>query len=143
MAVLGRPSLYNDLVINEICERISSGEGVDSICLDEHMPCEKTVYNWLETHEEFVQKYMRARERLADRDAFGIVKIADEELDPNRARVRIDARKWRASKLAPKKYCDKTTIASDPENPMPSQVTNIVITPEMLADAVKSINSEI
>ena len=31
------------------------------------------------------------------------------ETDSNMARVRIDARKWAAGKLAPKKYGDKST----------------------------------
>ncbi|NBW20614.1 MAG: hypothetical protein EBR82_72875 [Caulobacteraceae bacterium] len=33
-------------------------------------------------------------------------------------RNRIDARKWIASKLKPKKYSDRVTMAGDAENPM-------------------------
>ena len=33
--------------------------------------------------------------------------IADTDPDPNRARVRIDARKWWAAKVNPKKYGER------------------------------------
>lgn len=47
-------------------------------------------------------------EKLADE----IVGIADDPLlDPNDKRIRVDARKWIASKLKPKKYGDR--IAHD------------------------------
>jgi hypothetical protein len=36
----------------------------------------------------------------------------------NRNRLRVDARKWVASKLKPRKYGDRTTLAGDAENPM-------------------------
>jgi hypothetical protein len=44
-----------------------------------------------------------------------------EKLDPvgiNRNRLRVDARKWIASKLKPKKYGDRQILAGDPENPL-------------------------
>lgn len=90
----------------------------------EGWPAERTIYQWLEKHEEFVQKYARARERQADREVDQIVVIADDSgfdaqivdgravvnsESVNRARLRVDARKWRASKLAAKKYGDKIT----------------------------------
>jgi hypothetical protein len=37
-----------------------------------------------------------------------------------RSRLRVDARKWVAAKLKPKKYGDKTLVGSDPDNPMPT-----------------------
>ena len=43
----------------------------------------------------------------ADHYADEIIEIVDTETDPVRARVRMDGRKWVASKLAPKKYGDK------------------------------------
>lgn len=39
-----------------------------------------------------------------------IVIIADSCTDPHKARLQIDARKWYASKLAPKKYGDKLDL---------------------------------
>jgi hypothetical protein len=36
----------------------------------------------------------------------------------DRSRLQIDARKWLASKLAPKKYGDKLELAGDPDRPL-------------------------
>ena len=35
-----------------------------------------------------------------------------------RARLRVDSRKWLLSKLLPKTYGDRTILAGDPENPL-------------------------
>jgi hypothetical protein len=67
------------------------------------------VVKWLNTYPDFNKDYVRAREDQADFHADEIVAIADEEEDPNKARVRIDARKWVAAKMRPKKYGDKVT----------------------------------
>jgi hypothetical protein len=47
-------------------------------------------------------QYARAREEQAETLVGEIIEIADLEPDTNRARVRIDARKWYASKVLPK-----------------------------------------
>lgn len=73
------------------------------------MPSITTVMKWLAENEKFAEQYARARLAQQDTYADEITFIADTEPDPKRARVRIDARKWHASKLAPKKYGDKIT----------------------------------
>jgi len=104
---MGRPSSYTPAVADIICDRLASGMGLEQACAPDDMPGARTVHRWLENNDEFRQKYARARTEQADRDADDVVKIADEECDPQRARVRVDARKWRASKLAPKKYGER------------------------------------
>ena len=74
------------------------------------MPSDSAVYRWLENVPAFRDKYARARERQQDFEADHILTIADEATDANLARLQIDARKWRASKLAPKKYGDKLDL---------------------------------
>jgi hypothetical protein len=54
--------------------------------------------------------YARAREEQTHLTAEDVIKIADTEEDPNRARVRIDARKWYASKLNRKDYGDSLDL---------------------------------
>lgn len=78
------------------------------------MPGTSTVYRWLADKPEFRELYARAREDQADTLADEIIDIADQkdgEADTpdsvNRARLRVDARKWIASKLKPKRYGDK------------------------------------
>ena len=59
---------------------------------------------------DWIQLRRDAREEQADFHADEIIEIADTEPDPNKARVRIDARKWKAAKMQPKKYGDKIDL---------------------------------
>jgi hypothetical protein len=67
-------------------------------------------------NESFLAAYTRARADQADTIADQIMDIADTEPDPNRAKVRIDARKWIASKLKPQKYGEKLDISGEISN---------------------------
>jgi hypothetical protein len=107
---VGRPTDYNLDVAAAICDRIALGEQVVKICADPDMPGRTTVYQWLGTNEEFAIMYTRAREQRAELYAEEIVDIADNDRDYNKARVRIDARKWAAAKLNQKVYGDKITV---------------------------------
>ncbi len=107
---MGRPSSYGPEVAEQICARIGRGESLEAICRDEGFPDSSTVRAWLRVHEDFLANYTRAREDQADWFADEIVKIADTEEDVNRARVRIDARKWRAGRQKPKHWGDKVTL---------------------------------
>jgi hypothetical protein len=117
--MMGRPSDYTPEVAAEICERIVHGESLRAICRDEHMPAASTVFLWLKTHAEFTEQYARAREWQADTLADETLAIADNAAgDPARDRLRFDARRWYAGKVAPKKYGDKVVHAGDPEAPV-------------------------
>jgi hypothetical protein len=56
------------------------------------------------------EQYARARDAQSDVIADEILMIADTEEDAQKARVRIDARKWLAGKMKPKVYGDKQTV---------------------------------
>ena len=113
----GRPSSYNEETAEALCEAIAQGHALYKLCEDrENWPAEKTVYQWLERHPAFAQSYARARERQQDRAADEMIEIAATEPDPQRARVMIDARKWRASKLAPKRYGDRIEVEQTVEH---------------------------
>jgi hypothetical protein len=107
VAKVGRPALYTPELGLKVCERIANGESLRAIARDPETPALSTMWAWLESHPEFSARYARAREQQADKFAEEIVAIADEEEDPQKARVRIDARKWVASKLKPKSYGDR------------------------------------
>lgn len=109
-ATTGRKSVYSEAVASEICERIARGDSLPVVCAAEGMPGLTTVYRWLGENELFRDLYARAREDQADTMADQIVQIADTEEDAAKARVRIDARKWVASKLKPRKYGEKLDI---------------------------------
>jgi hypothetical protein len=105
---MGRPSIYSDGLAAEICERLASGESLNAICADPCMPTRQAVHEWVaDNRAGFGDKYARARTAQADHYADEIIEIVDSEADPARARVRMDGRKWVASKLAPRKYGEK------------------------------------
>lgn len=113
--------LDNDAFVEEICDRLAGGEGLNAICADPHLPSEDTVYRRMAKDEAFASRIARAREAQQEFEADNIVKMADEADSENWqvVKLRIHARQWRAAKLAPKKYGDKTLHGNDPDNPLP------------------------
>lgn len=113
---MGRPPFaWSDDLEREMLDRIASGESVMDICSPdrgEHIPSERTFYKHLSEDETFAQEYVRVREIQGHREADEIRKIADAATSEsyNVARLQIDARKWRASKMAPKVYGDKLDL---------------------------------
>lgn len=108
---LGRPTDYTKDMADKICEKISGGLSLRAICAEPGMPARGTVYRWLIENADFQDQYARAREEQADSFADEIIDIADsvapETGEVAKAKLQIDARKWKASKMAPKKYGDK------------------------------------
>lgn len=107
---IGRPSSYDVEIADKICEEIATGKHLHAICAQDWAPGERTVYQWLNKHPDFAQLYAHARERQQEVFAAQVIEIADTEPDPQKARNRIDARKWYASKVAPRKWGDKIEI---------------------------------
>lgn len=121
----GRPSLYDQEIADTICNLLAEGKSLREICRADDTPHVATVCRWLNTHEEFSEQYARAREAQAETlfdeiihiaDSESGVTVVDAEKDPTavmetvqRARLRIDARKWAASKMNSKRYGDKVT----------------------------------
>ena len=127
-----RPSDYCEEIADEICWRLTHGEPLVRICADDRLPHVATIYRWLVRHAEFRDRYAQAREEQADTNADEILKIADEmppEYTDDKGRTtidhgylawqkqRIDARKWTAMKLKPKKYGDKLALGGDGDAP--------------------------
>ena len=135
--------MYNKKQIDEfkklIIEQISIGKSLNSLVEQKKVPSHQTVYNWLnEEHENydkiFLDNYARARQDQADFYADEIIEISDDSRNDymekligeevvqvvnqeniQRARLRIDARKWVSSKLKPKKYGDKLDMTTGGE----------------------------
>lgn len=113
---MGRPTDYSIDKATEICSLLvtrnpdsNRPRSLRDVCELENMPHEATVYRWLSTHEQFREMYARAREERADMLADDVIDISDTETDAAKARNRMDARKWYAAKLNPKRYGDKVT----------------------------------
>lgn len=112
---MGRPSTFTPALATRICDRIASGESIRSICSEKGMPGWETVRGWLLKHPEFAAQYARAREDQADAMDEEILETARSTTAENAQanRVKIDAYKWRAARLAPRKYGDRLAIDAD------------------------------
>lgn len=116
---MGRPTRYSPELAARICRGVADGKKLVDICAEEKPQLSASVvYEWLLKHKDFSELYARAREERAEFFADEVVAIADSEEDPNKARVRIDARKWAAAKLNPRRYADKSLHGGDPDNPI-------------------------
>lgn len=116
----GRPTVYTDEIASEICERLAAGESLNAVCKSPAMPCESTVRHWVtEDYQGFFAKYTRARLEQAECFVDEIVDLADsvqgctDSAIVNAARLAIDARKWVASKLLPRKYGDRLDVQNE------------------------------
>jgi hypothetical protein len=107
---MGRPTGYNAQIAERICTEIAAGRPVFAICQEDWCPSEFTVYRWLREYEEFSQAYAHARELQQERFAAEVVTIADSVKDAALARNMMDARKWYAGKVSPKKWGDKIEV---------------------------------
>jgi hypothetical protein len=108
---MGRPSDYRIEIAEKICEELAKGRHLHMICEeDDWAPAERTVYQWLNKQPEFAQLYAHARERQQEVFAAQVILIADTVKDAAIARNMMDARKWYAARVAPRKWGDKIEI---------------------------------
>ncbi|TDR90256.1 terminase small subunit protein [Enterovirga rhinocerotis] len=120
----GRPSGYSpervEPFLNLIAEAKSTVEAAKAIGVEP-----RTIFRWLETHDEFRQQYARAKEAAADHLVEEVLAIVDDGRNDfiegkggpifnaeavARSRLRFEARKWLAGKLRPKKYGEKLDV---------------------------------
>ena len=110
---MARPSIYSEKLVDRMLEEIASGRSVIGLCREEEWtPNAATWYRWLYKIEGLSDRYARAKSHQSEREADIILDIADNatNTDYQVARLRVDARKWVASKLLANKYGDKTQI---------------------------------
>lgn len=133
-------------IVGEVCARISAGESVRAIFKtpSDHWPSEVTFWRWLHADADLNAAYESATAKRGERYAEEITDIADHIGSPlineetgepvrnkhgdvllvvdkvavDHARLRIDARKWVAARMLPKRYGDKVTLAGDADNPL-------------------------
>jgi len=124
----GRPTTFNQKTADLICLGLSEGMSLRQILRADKagkLPSQSTIYQWLIRFPLFQEQYARAREEQADTNADEILAIADEmppEYTDEKGRTsldvtyiqwqknRIEARKWTAMKLKPKKYGDRVAL---------------------------------
>ena len=121
----GRPTDYSQDLADKICLMIASGKSMRAVCREDSMPCMTTIFRWLREKKEFRQQYDLATEERAEAHVEEMLEIADDGTNDyveqfgddtskqayrvngeaiQRSRLRVDTRKWAASKMKPKKY---------------------------------------
>jgi hypothetical protein len=134
---IGRPTKYTLKLGDLICALLAEGKSLRKICTLANMPAVSSVLLWVmkgergdAEYQAFSEQYRVAREAQAEFLADEIIDISDDDrndygfkeaedgsgngakafiLQDNiqRAKLRVDSRKWFASKLRPKKYGEK------------------------------------
>lgn len=117
----GRPSIYSKKLADTICTRIAGGESLRSVCRDDGMPVLSTVLLWVvDDREGFSEQYHRAREAAGYSHADEALDMRHQlysgELDHQSARVILDALKWGAERMAPKKHSPRQEVDHSSED---------------------------
>lgn len=120
----GRPTLYNQEIAKRICDLVATHTcGIDVLCATyKDLPDPSTILDWRWKHDEFSRDYARSKMNQAELMAEDLNKTCEvptfidsdgiERVDTGRValqRLKADAIKWQATKLAPKIYGDKVT----------------------------------
>lgn len=115
----GRPSIYTPELAGQVCNVIATTPCSLRKMREMHsfFPDPSTIHQWRKDYSEFSDNYRRAKLIQADILAEEILDIADDCTAENhpQAKLRIETRKWIASKLLPKKYGDKCGLEADKE----------------------------
>ena len=117
-----------ETIFQSILSQIEEGASLRSALRKDKMPSSSTFFIWLEEDETKSKQYVRATELRAENMFEDILSIVDENTNDTitlddgkeivnndviqRARLRMDARKWMLGKMNPKKYGDKLDMTS-------------------------------
>lgn len=115
---MGRPPVYEPIIASRLCARLSEGKSLMRSCKEVGGVSTALAHIWMRERPDFLAMYLRAKEEAADVLAEQIVDLADTELpvdefgriDSGRVqqlRLQVEARKWIAAKLKPKRYGDR------------------------------------
>lgn len=106
-------------IFEYILQEIESGRAVRNVLKDEGTPSSSTFFKWIDEDANLAKLYARACETRGDAKFESIENDYNEEpqRDPETGkidtgwvqlqRLKIDTKKWEASKLNPKKYGDR------------------------------------
>lgn len=136
---VGRPNEYTQEKAREICEMLSMGISLRTICITQTMPAISTVFKWMRENEEFSKQYAQAKQESAEAWHEELAELGDEAIRLSQTvdskasgavvqavKLKADNIKWMMSKMKPKKYGDKidmTTNGKDIPTPILGGVT--------------------
>lgn len=126
---IGRPSKFTPALFEEITARLSKGEPLAAICRDDHMPAQRTVYDWMKGEEALSASFARARAEGFDAIASECLDIANTPLNGvetvtkadgsvetregdmlGHRKLQIETRLKLLAKWDPKRYGDKVDV---------------------------------
>jgi hypothetical protein len=104
---IGRPTTFTEELAQEFCRRIASGGSVASVCEADDMPDHATIYRWQRARPDFSDSLAHARAERSEAFSGQIMALGqraiDEQIDPARIRVAIDAIDKAARIMQPRK----------------------------------------
>lgn len=144
----GRPTIYSPELAARICAELACGRSLRSVCRADDMPGLETVFRWLREKPEFRDQYEQAKNESADALFEEMLDIADDGTNDwmqihdkdgenigwklngenvQRSRLRVDVRKWAASKLKPKKYGERVDLnhGTQPDDPLAALIRSV------------------
>lgn len=135
---IGRPTKYTDEIGLRICELISTSDiTMGDISAMPDMPDRSTIFRWLQTHTDFRDLYVRAREMQTELGYDKMEEIAEAPLptmdikddegnvigeaidagaamaEIQRRKLQIDVIKFKLVKLQPKRFGDNKNMNVD------------------------------
>jgi len=130
----GRPSIYSEALAERICTMLAEGESLVAVCKRADMPARANVLKWMAKDAAFEARIARAREAQADYMDDLILETAKQSTAANfqANKVKIDAYKWRAARLAPKKYGDRSdlnitgTLQTMPQEALDARINDLL-----------------
>jgi hypothetical protein len=139
----GAPTIKTPEILEAILAGISIGKSARTMCVEVGIS-QRVLWNWLANDLELMRNYLRAKELCVDAYAEEIIEISDDgsrdvQIDEKgrevinrdviaRAQLRIDARKWYAARLAPKKYGDKLPVTQEAADTKKAVVYSVEVT---------------
>jgi hypothetical protein len=99
----------NRELATEAIRRLASGTPLVVACRDLNIP-RSTFYHFIGNESDLLDMLARAREEYAESIVCEMREIAETVEDVGRAKLLCDNIKWEASRLAPKKYGDRTAL---------------------------------
>ena len=138
----GPKSSFTAAIAEAVCSDIAMGASLRKLARKPGMPPLSVLMKWLNQNPEFAEQYARAREVRADSRADRVDDIIDQVevgmLDPQAARVMIDALKWQCGHEMPKRYGVKVTQELTGANGTPLHAAP-ELTPEAQAEMSAAI----
>lgn len=128
-------------VAETVLEGMRDGLSAHKACQAAGVP-QSTFCRWVDEDADLAERYARARDDLIERMAAEVLEISDADVPElvdgkkdwaavQKHRLQVDSRKWLLSKLAPKKYGDKMTLAGDAENPVAvERIERVIVKPD-------------